>query len=288
MCITPLNIPRPNGRGNFERVTVPCGKCPECLAKKRADWSFRLNQELKVSDSAFFITLTYNEESNIGDLDKRHIQLFLKRLRRILAMKVKYVKKENQGGKLRYFIVGEYGPLTNRPHYHAIMFNMPPDCMCELENIWSNGHVKVGSVTPASIHYVTKYVINKNQEKVDQETGEIIERKPFSMMSLKPGLGKNYIDDINVKKYHTKLNTDLSVTLGGYKQRLPRYYGDKIFPGHIKKMLRDSKTKESDEKYLKGKEETESKGLNFFKNEIEQNNQKINKMNKIKKGGIQI
>lgn len=40
---------------------VPCGKCLSCRKKRRADWSFRLQQEFLSSDSAFFITLTYND-----------------------------------------------------------------------------------------------------------------------------------------------------------------------------------------------------------------------------------
>lgn len=281
-------MPRPNGRGYSDRVTVPCGKCAECLAKKRADWSFRLNQELKVSDSAFFITLTYNEESNIGNLDKRHIQLFLKRLRRSMNMKVKYIKKEKKNGKLRYFLVGEYGPLTNRPHYHIIMFNLPRGCVGEIEDIWSKGQIKVGKVTPASIHYVTKYVINKNQELLDTETGELIERKPFAMMSLKPGLGLNYIADKKVVDYHKRNANDLSVNLGGHKQRLPRYYQDKLFNISEKDIIKERLVKESDKIAQKTKLNDEQKGNNYFKHELERKIEKTNKMEKLKKGGISI
>lgn len=39
---------------------VPCGKCIPCLRKRRADWSFRLENEFLNSDSALFITLTYD------------------------------------------------------------------------------------------------------------------------------------------------------------------------------------------------------------------------------------
>lgn len=52
--------------------------------------------------------------SGIAVLSKRDVQLFLKRLR-------KYVYK-NTRERLRYFIVGEYGPKTYRPHYHLLLF----------------------------------------------------------------------------------------------------------------------------------------------------------------------
>lgn len=62
---------------------------------------------------------------------------------------------------LRYYTVGEYGTQTHRPHYHSIMFNMQPQLLRELPEIWGQGITHHGTVTQASIHYVTKYVIEK-------------------------------------------------------------------------------------------------------------------------------
>lgn len=144
MCKAPVTIFR-----NKKRDLVPCGKCLWCLQKKRADWSFRLFQELNVSESAHFLTLTYDDEKLPEEgLRKRDLQLFFKKLRK------------SNSAKIRYYAVGEYGTRTSRAHYHAIMFNL--DVTCPVAQIWDKGHVQVGSVTPASIHYVTKYVINKH------------------------------------------------------------------------------------------------------------------------------
>ena len=80
------------------------------MARKRQQWAFRLQQELKVSSSSHFVTLTYNEENltkskdGIPIVSKRDIQLFIKRLRKALP-----------SYKLRYFLVSEYGPTTLRP-----------------------------------------------------------------------------------------------------------------------------------------------------------------------------
>lgn len=47
-------------------------------------------------------------------LDKVDLQLFIKRLRYYLS------KKSNE--KIRYFAVGEYGPVHFRPHYHLLLW----------------------------------------------------------------------------------------------------------------------------------------------------------------------
>ena len=127
-----------DGRKEF----VPCGKCNFCLESRRAEWSFRLRQELKVSTSAHFLTLTYEDQKlprtadGLGTLLKSDLQKFFKRLR-----------KESVN-KLRYYAVGEYGTNTERPHYHALLFNCENKVLEEtLVTVWSLGQVQIGTVT---------------------------------------------------------------------------------------------------------------------------------------------
>lgn len=192
---------------------MPCGRCNFCLSNKRADWSFRLFQEKKHAPSSHFLTLTYSEEHiPYGDdcysLCKTDVQLFIKKLR-----------QANGEKKLRYYTVGEYGTKTARPHYHSIMFGMSKDCESKLQDIWSKGFVHVGQVSDASIHYVTKYVINHTQ-KVH---GRV---PPFSLMSRRPGIGAHYLS--THKNYHHEARRYYSRQLGIYS-RLPRFYKDKFF-----------------------------------------------------------
>ena len=42
---------------------VPCGRCYACLTTRRNVWTFRILQELKVAESARFVTLTYTDET---------------------------------------------------------------------------------------------------------------------------------------------------------------------------------------------------------------------------------
>jgi len=227
-CISPMII----GKSGDKRI-VPCGKCGFCLEVKRADWTFRLKQELKVADSAHFLTLTYNDEElplGVDDtptLCKKDVQLFIKRLRKENGKTIRHSfsgrilrGKSSSQKNIRYYTVGEYGTETNRPHYHSIMFNLREDVTKDLEKIWKQGHIKIGSVTDASIHYVTKYVVNRNGIYENRQ-------KPFSLISNRSGgIGNNYLST------HTGWHIDAMrnyTAVNGIVSRLPRYYKDRIF-----------------------------------------------------------
>lgn len=203
-CLSPVEIwPKD------VKVLVPCGKCLVCLSHKRTDWAFRLNQELKVSKSAHFVTLTYSPKFCPEFVSKRHIQLFLKRLR-------KRVKD-----RVRYYAVGEYGSKYGRPHYHLILFNADETTVRQSWKTKSGedfGQVHVGKVTPASISYALKYVV---QPSVDGKF------KPFAVMSRGYGLGLNYLTD-EMAEWHRQADRNYTI-VNGVKNRLPRYYKEKIW-----------------------------------------------------------
>lgn len=232
-CISPLLI-RTAGR----RDVVPCGRCNFCLSVKRADWSFRLTQELKVCKSSYFLTLTYDNEhvpfnplSGLPELSKRDYQLFTKLLRKKNSLISDW--------PLRYYAVGEYGTQTARPHYHALMFNLVPALSNSLAEIWGKGSVDIGKVEPASIHYVTKYVINKTTEYIGREP-------PFAFMSKRPGIGANYIE--THKRWH-RADMRNYTKVNGQTARLPRYYKDKFFTNLEKAKLAQEAIDISDQSY---------------------------------------
>jgi hypothetical protein len=51
----------PNKGGGPSMIQVDCGRCYPCLVNKRSDWTFRMFQETKYSESSLFLTLTYDE-----------------------------------------------------------------------------------------------------------------------------------------------------------------------------------------------------------------------------------
>lgn len=200
---------------------VPCSKCNFCLKKRRSQWSFRLYQELKVSATASFVTLTYAPDFLVYDvnskqptLEKSHLQLFLKRLR--------YYDQKVWPSNIRYYAVGEYGGLFDRPHYHLILFNLHPDLTNELPKIWGMGHVHVGKVEHASIAYVTGYVISSPDDRNDVRTF------PFALMSRgRGGLGSKYLTP-QIIKWHKKGKRNYA-QVNGHKVPLARLYADKLF-----------------------------------------------------------
>lgn len=151
------------------------------------------------SDNAF-VTLTYDDEHlpGGGSLNPRDATLFLKRIRKAL-----------EPAKIRYFLVGEYGEQTNRPHYHAAVFGYP-GCLqgttlrnrlghcCEpcdrLRQYWDLGHTYSGVLTHESAAYIAGYVVKKltnpDDEKLDGKHPE------YARMSRVPALGTPLIHDV--------------------------------------------------------------------------------------------
>lgn len=199
----------------------PCGKCPECLQRRASGWSFRLMQEDKRSSCSNFITLTYDTKHvpitpcGYMGLEKRHLQLFFKRLR-------KAFEKEKGINGIKYYACGEYGTETFRPHYHIILFNAGVEF---IQKAWNMGEVHYGSVTGASVGYTLKYMTKRKRIPVHRND----DRQPeFSLMSK--GLGDNYITREMVEWHVADLLERMYCNLlDGKKIAMPRYYKDKIY-----------------------------------------------------------
>lgn len=173
-----------------------CGRCMPCRIKKRRLWAARLMLESRLHKSSIFATLTYNKDNlpSDGNVSVREAQLFIKRLR-----------KQSEGNRLRYFIVGEYGDESWRPHYHAVLFGLrSPDAV---KAAWPYGFVHCGSVTHESAGYVAGYAVKRFTVAGDERLGG---RAPeFARMSLRPGIGagamkfvaKSVVDEDGVIRY---------------------------------------------------------------------------------------
>jgi hypothetical protein len=174
-------------------LKFPCGKCYECLQKRRNDWAIRLHYEIKKYDprTNYFMTLTYAPNfvpviHSVMTLSKRDVELFIKRLRFYVAP-----------NKFKFFLCGEYCPTTNRPHYHLILFGFPErkfrKAVRLFNKAWGKGQVrKPWRLVKGQCVYATKYLIS--DEFVPQ--GAL---KPFNKMSK--GLGSNMVDELNPYLY---------------------------------------------------------------------------------------
>lgn len=228
-CITPITIAH-EAYGSYYRMVVPCGKCMACLVRKRQEWVFRCKQELRRSPVAFFVTLTYDEDNVTTDedgnaiLSKVDVQKFLKRLR-----------KANPECNIRYFLAGEYGPTTLRPHYHAIIYNLPSDdspfkirTQKLIEKSWQKGNVYVGEdCGGAAINYAAKYLLTPS---ILPEAKNL--PPPFLLSSRRPAIGSNYVTEATKQYHETRNNT---VACDGVPLPLPRYYKTKVQSEKVRK-----------------------------------------------------
>ncbi len=191
-------------------LEIPCGKCTGCASDKALEWSIRIYHEAQLHDQNCFITLTYDDNCLPADnkINKRDVQLFLKRLR-------KHLKPH----KIRYFLTGEYGSQTKRPHYHAIIFgndflggSYPINNELYgnpiLDAIWNMGLCSIGSASINSSMYVAGYV---NKKIDDKDT--------FSLMSKQPPIGREWL-----RKYLPQCAATGTCIITGKEYPLPKTY----------------------------------------------------------------
>ena len=210
--------------------------------------------ELRISESAHFITLTYTPEEvplvmqhnayAVMTLKEKHLTNFFKRLRAHISKDKTLAKRwykqsektQKWSPKLRYFACGEYGFKTQRPHYHIIAYNIPNQYIKDnpinnkqyseiLEEIWTHGQIDIGKVEQGSCHYMTKYhmfpLVEPWQENESREP-------PFARMSRKPGIGNNYADG-QTKNYYLNTTNSFATLKNGAKTPLGRYLKTKIY-----------------------------------------------------------
>ena len=97
----------------------------------------------------------FNLCGSIPYLRKTDLQLFLKRFRY-------YVTKRLPKEKVRYYAVGEYGPVHFRPHYHLLLFLNSKEvlqiCPEAVSEAWPFGRIDVQVSEGKCSSYVAGYV----------------------------------------------------------------------------------------------------------------------------------
>lgn len=243
-CIAPIKLANRDKTSPLGWDVVPCGKCEPCLNRRISSWAFRLSQQNKISNNAHFITFTYAHpplsNNALPTLKKRDFQNFLKRLRKILPTEP-YIKKNGKTGHrttLKYYCCGEYGTRTQRPHYHAIMFNIPINILPELTNLWGHGHIQIDPCNMATISYTIGYLkkpfTRLKSTTINNLTIHDDRERHFSNMSK--NLGINYINRQTIKYHKSRLEA-FARQPSGQIIPLPRYYRDKIFTDDEKLLI---------------------------------------------------
>lgn len=208
-------------KDGYFKVAIPCRHCIGCHLDYARDWANRLLIELKDMKHGIFLTLTYDNDhlpltsDGVPTLSKRDLQLFFKRLR-----------KHFSDRRIRYYICGEYGPKTLRPHYHAIIFglslldlsdfhpvrkNAVGDLLYSsptLASIWENGMIGIGDVNFKTCSYVGRYCLKKHYKKNQAELNGALQE--FTLSSRNPGIGMLHYDEylLSDSNYITVTSSD--------------------------------------------------------------------------------
>lgn len=173
-------------------------------------------------ESNCFVTLTYDDAhlpSNMS-LNHRDFQLFLKRLRKLTP--------------IRYYMCGEYGSMTFRPHYHVCLFNVnfKHDQRLQqvtdtnsyiyssptLTKLWPLGQSTVGDLNWQSAAYTARYVMQKiTGQAAAKHYGNRLPE--YNRMSLKPGIGAAWYD-----RFYRDVDTFDYLVVDGVKTPVPKYY----------------------------------------------------------------
>lgn len=258
-------------------IYVPCGKCIGCRLEKSRQWAMRCMHEASLYEDNCFLTLTYDDQHLPvgGSLNKRDIQLFLKRLRKVTQRKI------------RFYQCGEYGDLLQRPHHHVIIFNY--DFLDKriysvrdgaryyvsplLMELWPHGFSIVADVTFESAAYVARYAVKKiTGSSAASHYGSRLPE--YATMSRRGGIGKDWIN-----KYKSDVFPgDFVVVRGGLKCRPPLFY-DRILELTDKKLYDTVKIKRAvygienreSERRLETKERIKLSRIKLLKRGVETN-----------------
>lgn len=217
---------------------IPCGKCDACKMAHAREWADRLLMEYTEFKKAIFLTLTYDDDDLVYNglrptLFKKDPQDFLKRLREHFSDR-----------KLRFYLSGEYGSKTFRPHYHLIVFGLSLDDFPDreiykitklgfvlyksdtMQRIWKHGYAPFSVYTYKTGAYVARYITKKvKDDPIFYESLNVL--PPYATMSLKPGIGSGFYEKHKTEYLNTsKLfisDDDSSVQVG-----FPKYLKNKL------------------------------------------------------------
>lgn len=205
--------------------TVPCGKCAACLSNRRTQWVSRLSYELYHSSNGHFLTLTFDDDHLVFDIDtQKPVALMDFASDFIVKIRSKLFRK--QANPIKYFVVSEYGPQTCRPHFHMLLFNLPLDVdLREIEILWYHGNITVDHITGARIGYVTKYCL----AKIDPDLWCFDDPVYKPNMRCSKGLGSGLLNDnVLSKQYKDSLLYDGYVSNDKYRVPVSRYYKERL------------------------------------------------------------
>lgn len=261
---------------------IPCGCCLGCKIQKSQSWATRCVHEASMHDENCFVTLTYSDDKlKSSSLIKKDFQDFMKRLRR------KYSEK-----KISFYACGEYGDLTERPHFHACLFGIDfedkqiykndgknPLWTSEILNErWSHGYCIIGQVNYTTAAYVARYIAKKitgSSQIAEAMRASVYKgREPeFALMSRRPGIGKLWFE-----LYSADVFPSDEIIQGGVPIQVPRYYDnllEKKDMEQFERIKQERLDRPKSERYDYKRIQNGKKSVDFLKNKEEVKKKKM-------------
>lgn len=147
---------------------------------------------LTCPERTFFMTFTY-EDSELpvtveGDvtLEKKYFLKWIENVQREI-------------GSFRYYVVGEYGELYGRPHYHMAVFPEHHSQVPALRVKWRKGFSSAYEINHARARYLANYTAKKLTKLTDERLSPGQEPE-FRTSSRNPPLGSEFVKAI-IKHY---------------------------------------------------------------------------------------
>lgn len=221
-------------------IQIPCGRCIGCRMDYARSWADRMTYHVLTcpKDVNWFVTLTYDDDhlntlrcdNDLGlySLNYEHKTEFIKSLRNMF-----------RDSSIDFYMSGEYGGSTARPHFHAIIYNCPIDDLVywkyndngdpiylsdTLAKLWKYGFSTISPFTWTSSAYVAKYVEKKayGYNKAEYEAYGLEPEKCFC--SRRPGIAHDYY----IQNYadiwkNNGLNVSRDIVSNGHLG-IPRYF----------------------------------------------------------------
>jgi len=198
-------------------------------------WSFRIQYHMRTVKHAYFVTLTYahgqasRSENGFLTLNKKHFQNYVKRIRKSLNQ----TKETPFNEQIKYIVTGEYGTQRKRPHYHAIIFNVPYDV---ISAHWEHGIIDIREISASRIAYVFKYcqkarIGRKQQHSRDDRVPEYV--------NFSQGLGKQWLTPKNIQ-FHVDNIDNPTLIFGKSRIAIPRYYKHRIFTDEQRQQIAEN------------------------------------------------
>lgn len=233
---------------HYNYYQLPCGQCIACRINHSREWGVRCCLEAKKYKYNMYVTMTYADEflplngKGISTLDYADFKSYMDNLRNYCA------RHYNHRG-IRYYGCGEYGSVENtkRPHFHAILFNVPKqlidDCVFMfmkngvayynstiMDSCWSRGKGKnkknLGFVVISTevnfknACYVARYCTKKLTGRQSEMYKQMDILPESSRISNRPGIARGYYDE---KAQEIYKNDEIFVDSVG-RVRPPKYF----------------------------------------------------------------